>query len=746
MGAEFGALVQGDDLLASIGWAPGDALAPADLVAAAERGSLVVPGVGSCHCLATEVGDAGVQLLLARPGIEAFALPELTLLRGMGQGLAQALVLLRTIADERAVRRQSEVQARQNEVLVEQLRERQVLLERLSRIQRSISLRVPLQEVFDSIAEGARELLGDEVVGLRLVDENDPAFMIMVASSGFDPEDTDTIRRGPVGQGAGGRAIVDDRLVVFQEYGSRPDAISYFASKQVTAAMAAPVRENGRAVGSLTVASYRPGRIYSASEQDVLRTFAEHASLAVGDAKTVAAMQHQAFHDSLTGLPNRALFLDRLNGTLTRARNAVGHQLAVLFIDVDRFKVVNDSLGHAAGDDLLVQVGRRLRACIREVDTVARLGGDEFAILVDDPGGSEEIVVLAERVLEHLQPPFTLSAKEISVSAAVGVALGTGHELAADLLRNADLAMYRAKADGRGHFALYEPVMHSDVIRRLDLEGELRRAVANRELVLHYQPLVDLGSGIVRGAEALVRWDHPTHGLVPPTDFIPLAEETGLISPIGEWVLREAAARAVAWQQTLGPLQRFEISVNLSARQLQTGRLSEDVEAVLKATGLHPSTLNLELTETMLMEDSEKVVEILRDLKRLGVRLAIDDFGTGYSSLAYLQRFPLDTLKIDRSFVSRVGEGGDGAALATAIVSLARTLGLDTVAEGIEEEHQVGALAALGCSTGQGFLFSRPLPTEAFTALLVDGRMRTSHFPPARANRRKHVRVLATGI
>ncbi|HEV3231651.1 MAG TPA: EAL domain-containing protein [Candidatus Dormibacteraeota bacterium] len=729
--AEVGALLDGQEVRASIGFPRGRPPDAATLRAAAESGVLEVPGAGVSRCIAVPVSGAGYDLVVARSGEEEFSREEAILLRAMGRSLAQTLGLLRSVAEERELRQRSERQTEANYQLVEMLRERQTLLERLFRIQRSISLRAPLEEVFDAIAAGAKELLGDEVVGLRLIDEGSPDHTVMVACAGIDEADYEQVRRERLSVGVGGRAITEDRLVVVEDYLSAPDTVGYFTGHQLQAAMAAPVHENGRATGSLAVASYRPGRTYSKAEQDILLAFAEHASLALSDAKTVQKMQHQAFHDPLTGLPNRALFLDRLSGSLRRARREVGSHLAVLFIDLDRFKVVNDSLGHAAGDELLVEVGTRLQGCIREIDTAARLGGDEFAVLVDDPRDTGEAVLLVERLLERLRPPFHIGGKAVSVGAAVGVAMATGREEASELLRNADLAMYRAKAAGGGRYAVFEPGMHAEVLHRLDLEGELRRAVAEGEFVLHYQPVIDLVTGAATGAEALVRWNHPERGLVMPADFIPVAEETGLIVPLGRWVLEEAARQATGWQHLVGRGRRFEISVNLSARQLQGPDLPGQVAASLKSSGLDPECLTLELTETSLMQDTEGTIEQLHGLKKLGIRLAIDDFGTGYSSLGYLKRFPIDALKIDRSFVTGIGRGSEESALAGAIITLAETLRLVTVAEGIEEVGQLAELRRLNCRRGQGYLFSKPMPPADLEDFIRAGAAR-----PERVSRR----------
>jgi diguanylate cyclase (GGDEF)-like protein/PAS domain S-box-containing protein len=430
---------------------------------------------------------------------------------------------------------------------------------------------------------------------------------------------------------------------------------------------------------------------------------------------------HQAFHDSLTSLANRALFKDRVDHALARTKRQTP-SVAVLFIDLDGFKEVNDSLGHAAGDRLLIQVGERLAASVRPSDTVARFGGDEFAVLVEDASDDVDVIQVAERVLEGLRQPFEVNGRELHVRGSMGIARMESDVDGADhLLRNADLAMYRAKAAGRGGFERYDPEMHTELVQRVQLEADLRRALEAGELFLLYQPTFDLASGQLVGAEALARWQHPTRGLVLPTEFIPLAEASGLIRPLGAWVLREACRQAAEWQRTTAQRDKpMALNINLSGRQLQYPGVVDDVAAALAESGLPPDSLVLEMTESVLMDDSENVLDILRRIKELGARLAIDDFGTGYSSLSYLHRFPVDMLKIDRSFVERLSHASDNAELARTIVRLGQSLQLVTVAEGVEDSAQFLALRRMGCDVGQGFYFGRPMESEEISRLLGD--------------------------
>ncbi|HEU4979503.1 MAG TPA: EAL domain-containing protein [Solirubrobacteraceae bacterium] len=426
-------------------------------------------------------------------------------------------------------------------------------------------------------------------------------------------------------------------------------------------------------------------------------------------------LSRQALHDSLTGLPNRALFLDRLGQALKRAQRR-GSTVAVLFLDLDRFKNVNDSLGHDAGDRLLIDVAERLRRALRPADTLARFGGDELTLLCEDLSGEADARTIATRLGDLFHDPFPLDEGEAYLQASIGIAISTGGEQAEDLIRDADAAMYRAKERGRARVEVFDEELRQVAAERLATESALRRALERDELRLHYQPVVSLEDGSLHGLEALVRWEHPERGLLMPGAFIELAEETGLIVPLGEWVLREACATLASWRERLGT--DVQVAVNLSARHLQQPDLDLTVAEVLKHTGLPGDKLVLEITESAVMESGPGVLATLAALKDLGVRLAIDDFGTGYSSLSHLHRFPIDVLKIDRAFVSGLGSGLD-APIAGAIVSLAQALGLSTVAEGIEREEQRDAVRALGCDMAQGFLYARPLPPGDAEKLLA---------------------------
>ncbi len=425
-------------------------------------------------------------------------------------------------------------------------------------------------------------------------------------------------------------------------------------------------------------------------------------------------LSHQAFHDSLTGLPNRVLFLDRVQHALDRTHRSAT-TVAVLFIDLDDFKTVNDSLGHAAGDELLVAVGERLHAATRGSDTTARLGGDEFAVLLEDIRSPQQATDAARRVLNAIARPLPLQREQMSVQASIGIALAAHGQTVGELVRNADAAMYDAKSSGKSRFAVFEQRMHTAALRRLEFQAELQRAVDGRSFALHYQPLIELGTGAVGGFEALLRWVHPERGLVLPDEFIPILEDTGLIVPIGALVLETACTDAAAWHRIRPDLQ---INVNLSGRQLLDGGVLDLVAQTLERTGLPAESLVLEITESVLMTDTEVAIRRLKALKRLGVRLAIDDFGTGYSSLNYLRRFPVDILKIAKPFVDEIGVNAEATQLAEAIIRLGKTLNLTIVAEGIELPEQRDRLRELQCDIGQGFLFARPMPAEEAAWLL----------------------------
>ncbi len=541
---------------------------------------------------------------------------------------------------------------------LERERARHRALEVLLALQRSISHRVPLPKILASVTEGASSAL----------------------------------HGGPVA------LVLDESLgAPYPEHIGAP-------LEDLTDPVAIPVHVQGVSAGRL-LASSVDGSPLGVEDRALLSTFAEHASLALTDARTVEAMK-EAFHDNLTGLPNRPLFLDRLTEELA---GSAANDLAVLFVDLDRFKAVNDTMGHAAGDELLLQVADRIRATTRSDSSAARFGGDEFALMVGC--GEEPRVALnvASRVIEALGRPFIVRGKTVLIGATVGIAFSGRGRDAAELLADADLAMYRAKRAGGGRSATFEPQMREELTSSLSLASDLTGAIQRHELSLEFQPIVNLATGRPSAVEALLRWHHPVRGLVSPTEIIPIAESTGLIVPVGRWVLEQACRWAVTWRRTLPDLR---VSVNVSVHQLREPGFARDVAVVLSRTGLPADALILEVTESALITDHDGTIETLDELKHAGIDIALDDFGTGYSSLSNLHNLPLDVLKIDRSFVSG-GQGRRSDQLVRTVIDLGKAYGLEVVAEGIEDDVQLRKLVEAGCGFGQGYLLGRPMIPEA---------------------------------
>ncbi|MEH1864248.1 MAG: EAL domain-containing protein [Nostoc sp.] len=427
-----------------------------------------------------------------------------------------------------------------------------------------------------------------------------------------------------------------------------------------------------------------------------------------------------ALHDSLTGLPNRVLFMRRLDNALNRAKQEASYQFAVLFLDCDRFKVVNDSLGHLVGDELLISIARRLQACLIPIDTLARLGGDEFGILLENITDINIAIQVADRILKQLSLAFKLSRYEVFMNASIGISWGNkDYDRPEYLLRDADTAMYRAKAQGRAKYHVFNPAMHQEAIQLLELENDLRRAVARQEFLVYYQPIVSLITGRISGFEALVRWQHPIRGLVPPTDFIPVAEETGLINAINTWVLQSACNQLSIWQHQPVTPEPLTISVNLSARLFLQPNFVEQIDKIIYETKINPKYLELEITESVIMENTNAIKIIFQQLKQRNIKLIMDDFGTGYSSLSYLHSFPLNALKIDKSFVKRMQDNKENMGLVPAMIGIANSMGMSAIAEGVETEEQLAQLRSLNCNFAQGFLFSEPIEQQLVVKLLA---------------------------
>ncbi|WP_337059315.1 putative bifunctional diguanylate cyclase/phosphodiesterase [Kineococcus sp. G2] len=703
--AEVAAVVRAGEPVAAVGLLPGDGASTAALLAAlGDGGPVDLPGLPGAEVVGTEVPDpAAPALLVVARAEEPFDAGERLLLLGTGRLLGQALQAARALRREREQRERGERLAREREELLRTLQERELVLSTVLTLQRAISHRRPLEEVLDLLCDGAQRVLGgDEVVVVLENALHRDRFEVRAHGTGGGPPSCPDLA------GHGAEAVRADAQV----HGRHGDCTW----------RAAPVRVHGRPVGALLVVD-APGGTVPATRH-LLATFTEHAGAALNDAHAERTLR-ESFYDQLTRLPNRALFLDRLGAAL-EDHERCGRPTALLFLDLDGFKAVNDRCGHEAGDAVLQACAERVRECLRPQDTAARLGGDEFAVLLDDvdvPGA----VRLAERLLQRLRLPVEHEGRPLAVGCSIGVAApGQEGTTAGTLLRDADTAMYAAKRAARPAtgptVAVFERSMREARADRLELEADLAVAAAEGQLRLHYQPTVSLADGSTTGVEALVRWQHPSRGLLPPDAFIAVAEESGAVEALGSWVLREACAQTAAWRAA--GAAELTVAVNLSVAQLRPGLVAE-VLGVLRDTGLPASALVLEVTETVLVREGEGARDVLARLRSHGVRVAVDDFGTGYSSLAYLRRLPVDVLKVDRSFVQGMSCPQD-AALVRTVLGLARALGLETVAEGVENGEHARALRELGCDRAQGYHWSRPVPAAELSARWAPRRVATA--------------------
>ncbi|MDB5304231.1 MAG: hypothetical protein JWM97_1780, partial [Phycisphaerales bacterium] len=620
----------------------------------------------------------------------------------------------------------------------EQLREQTLISETLNRIGRTVAAELDVQKVVQTVTDESSKVVRADFGAFfyNLTDAQGES-STLYAISGVSREafaalqlPRNTAIFAPTFAGEG--IIRLDDVTKDPRYGrSAPHHGLPAGHLPVRSYLAAPVvGRSGEVLGGLFFGHKDPG-VFQERDERILAGIAAQTAIAIDNARLFEAaksagekMAHQALHDALTGLPNRVLFHDRVGRCLKRATRNSNYHFAVLCLDLDGFKVVNDSLGHAAGDQLLTTVARRLESCLRETDTtargageppeavVARMGGDEFTMLLDDLRDPHDAARVAERILAAVSRPVEFEGQEITTTASIGIVVGgPQYDSDKDVLRDADAAMYKAKNSGKNRSAIFDAALHEAAVTRLRVESDLRHAVERNELLLHYQPIISLRTRELAGFEALVRWGRDGK-LISPADFIPIAEDTGLIIPIGAWVLREACHQLAAWRESFPGLPLVTMSINLSRRQLGDPGLLLLLERVFEETGLDPGAVKLEITESIIMDDAEAAREILAAIKAMGVKLAMDDFGTGHSSLSCLHRFPIDVLKIDRSFILNFEGQRDAAAVVQAIVTLAHNLGMAVVAEGLETPEQVAFLQALDCDYGQGFLFSKPVPAD----------------------------------
>ena len=575
-------------------------------------------------------------------------------------------------------------------------------------------------ELMQEAVTSAAEMLDVEISAVWELIEADSALLLR-AGIGW-PDSAFGSLRYPAGAGSqAGFTLLSGTPVTVEDWDTetrfkQPD----FKGRRTGAGLSVKIEGRSREPFGVLVVQSMASRRFGPGDVDFLQALANVLADAIERQAIEDAIRERAVHDPLTGLPNRVLFVDRLEHALSRLGRQ-GSLCAILFLDLDHFKLVNDSLGHHVGDELLAAAAPRLKQALRASDTVARFGGDEFGILLEDIVSERDAIESAERIAAIFARPFVLSGSEHFVTTSIGIALARGGELADELIRDADAAMYRAKDRGRARYEVFDEAMRGRAIARLRVENDLRRALERDELRLEYQPVVSLRNFSIVGVEALLRWRHPERGEVPPSEFIPVAEENGLIEPIGRWVLEQACRQGAEWYRSRPDAAPINISVNLSAVQVTRRSLPEVVSSILRSTGLDPACLSLEITETVMVRDAEGLGEILGALKSLGVRLVLDDFGTGYSSLSYLTRLPLDVLKVDRSFVDGLGSEPRDTAITETIIAMSRALSLDVVAEGVETHEHVRELSRLGCGLAQGFHFSRAVPAPEITHALEHG-------------------------
>ncbi|MGA2321211.1 MAG: EAL domain-containing protein [Solirubrobacteraceae bacterium] len=726
--AEVGAVVSDGQLLASTGFSA-DNVQTGLLVAAAEGKltTIEVPGAGTCEVISVPLeDDMPGRLVLARCG-EAFSRQEANLLRGMGR----VLTLTLRLRDERALRERSEEQVLENARLLATLQKRQRELKLIGALERA-ALECPgWKRLTQDLVERVAAHLDVDHCAV-LVFEPDDHQLRMIAAVGWPSSFIGHMTVPATLDTQGGRTVAGDQPLIIGDLSTDarfPGSVA-LREQGIVSGMSTPIRGHRHPYGGLGVHTTRH-RHFTPEEASFLEIVAGVLGAAAERSAAEEEIRHQAVHDGLTGLPNRLLFEDRLSHALAASRRH-DRGLAVLFVDLDNFKSINDSLGHSTGDKVLGVAAMRLAGCLRPEDTLARMGGDEFAIVLPEIGEPQDVSLAAERLQKALRGQITIAGgQRLIITASIGIAIASHEQLATaeELTRNADLGMHAAKHAGKGLVRFFAPSMHENAVLRLELTSDLRGALDGGQFIVHYQPIVTLADGAIAGAEALVRWNHPQRGLIAPGVFIGLAEDAGLIGEIGRLVLGQACNQMQRWREALNECRELFVTVNVSPLQLHSSRLLMDVETALRHSGLPPDRLILEITENVLCDRGSDVSQQLAELKRLGVRLAVDDFGTGYSALSYLQDMPVDILKIDKSFIDLLGSSIDNDQLVDSIINLAHGVHLQTVAEGIETQAQARTLRMMNSEFAQGFHFAKPLPAEQFEALL-QAPMRTGWAPP----------------
>jgi diguanylate cyclase (GGDEF)-like protein len=688
--AEVCIYIRAGEVIDSIGFPPGTVVA--DPVIAAVEGtkdSIEVPGIGDCPVMVVPVpGRIGGHLLLARVG-NNFVASERGLVRGMARAMSLSIGVIRTLEAER---------------------ERSELISRLSRIQRSISHHTPLRELLDKISAGASELLEESIAAIAVIDPDGSEQVFAISNVGLPPGTAERQQSEQEYDSAARRAMQEESLVAIEDFQAHPNMMPVLLKAGIESAVAAPVRVSDQIAGAIVVASRVRGRSFSDAERETLVAYADHAGLALTDAR-LSDQVERALHDPLTGLPNRTFVADLLAEQLKREEKP-----ALISLDLDEFRAINDRVGHAAADRVLIELAARLRKYAAPGGIVARLEGDAFAVVCT----REDAEALTDGLLELVAEPFDIDGRELRTTVSVGV--DTSGDDAEQMLRDADLAMYRAKSEGGARIVGFEPGMHTELVKRLELQDDLARALEEGEIITHFQPKVDLRSARVIGVEALVRWNHPERGLVSPAELLPLAEAGGHMRALTERVI-EYSTRAAGdwWYSGLG----LQLSVNLAASSFseRDWKLDAFVAKALARTGLPGKALQFEVTEDSLMADPEVAAETLKSLSKLGATISIDDFGTGHSSLGRLKSLPIDELKIDRSFIHDLADDEDKT-IVRSTIHLAHQMGLQVVAEGVETEEAWRQLRSMGAERAQGFLISKPIAAREVPAWLATWNQR----------------------